>query len=169
VGNLRPVKNYDNALKAISLLDEFDFEYQIAGKGEREEDLARICRELGLASKVCFLGYIESASDLFASADIFLMPSKWEGFGLAAVEAMNASLPLVVSDVAGLREVVNSPAPCALLVNPESPASIAEGIRQLLISPSLRLQLGSNAFQQARKFGGDPMVENYVSFYAELA
>jgi glycosyltransferase involved in cell wall biosynthesis len=169
IGNLRPVKNFETALKAVALLGDLDFEYQIAGKGESADSLQRLSKELGLESKVRFLGYVESIPELLASADIFLMPSHWEGFGLAAVEAMNASLPLVVSAVAGLREVVDSTPPCALFVDPKSPASIAEGIRQLLLSPSLRLQFGENAFQQAPKFGVDQMVENYLCLYAELA
>ncbi len=168
VGNLYRKKNYDNALRAVDLLKDLDFEYHIAGKGECEESLIRLCQELDLESKVRFLGYVESIPELLASADIFLMPSSWEGFGLAAVEAMNASLPLVVSDVAGLREIVNSDSPCALLVTPESHESIAEGIRQLLVSPKLRLQLGGNSFQHAQKFGNDQMVENYLRLYAEL-
>jgi glycosyltransferase involved in cell wall biosynthesis len=168
VGNLRAPKNYDNALRAVALLKDIDFEYQIAGKGDWRDELACLCRELGLESKVCFLGYMESVPDLLASADIFLMPSLWEGFGLAAVEAMNASLPLVVSDVPGLREIVNTEPACALLVDPDSPESIADGLRQLLISSDLRFQLGSRAFVQSQKFGIDQMVENYRDLYDEM-
>jgi glycosyltransferase involved in cell wall biosynthesis len=168
VGNLRPSKNYDNALKAVALLRDLDFEYHIAGKGEYEARLIRLCRELGLEAKVRFLGYVHSVSELLTSADIFLMPSRWEGFGLAAVEAMNASLPLVTSNVAGLREIVSCDPPCALLVDPESPKSIAEGARQLLVAPDLRLQLGENAFRQAPKFSEDRMVEEHLKLYGKL-
>lgn len=168
VGNLRFAKNYDNALKAVALLKNLDFEYHIAGKGEFEEDLVQLCQELGLEKKVRFLGYVESTQELLASADIFLMPSRWEGFGLAAVEAMNASLPLVVSNVVGLREIVDCDPPCAIFVDPESPESIAEGIRELILSPELRLQLGKNAFDPAQKFSIDQMVENYINFYDEF-
>ncbi len=168
IGNLRPAKNYDNALKAMTLLRDLDFEYQIAGKGERLDEMERLCRELGLESKVRFLGYVEAIPELLASADIFLMPSRWEGFGLAAVEAMNASLPLVVSDVPGLREIVNGSPPCALLVDPGSPEAIAAGLRRLLENPELRLRFGKNAFEQAQKFSVDRMVESYISLYEQL-
>jgi len=168
IGNLRPAKNYDNALKAMALLDGVDFEYQIAGKGACLDGLARLSRELGLESKVRFLGYVETIPELLASADIFLMPSRWEGFGLAAVDAMNASLPLVVSDVPGLREVVKGDSPCAILVDPESPESIAGGLQRLLVSSELRLRLGENAFKQAQKFSVDQMVEAYIDLYGEF-
>jgi glycosyltransferase involved in cell wall biosynthesis len=168
IGNLRPAKNYDNVLRAIALLGDLDFEYHIAGKGECLDDLWRLCGELGLESKVRFLGYVEVIPELLASADIFLMPSRWEGFGLAAVDAMNASLPLVVSNVPGLREIVNGGQPCALLVDPDSPEAIAAGVRHLLASPELRLQFGKNAFERAQKFSLDQMVKNYMELYGEL-
>jgi len=168
IGNLRPAKNYHNVLRAVALLGDLDFEYQIAGTGECMNDLLRLSRELGLESKVRFLGYIESIQNLLAAANVFLMPSRWEGFGLAAVEAMNASLPLVVSDIPGLREIVDVDPPCALFVDPESPESIANGLRQLLVSSDLRLQLSANAFAHSQKFSIDQMVETYIKLYAEF-
>lgn len=167
VGNLRPMKNYKNAIKAVALLKDLDFEYHIAGMGECQDELLRLCQELGLEAKVRFLGYVESVSEMLASADIFLMPSSWEGFGLAAVEAMNASLPLVISDVAGLREIVGG-GDCAVLVKPKSPKSIADGLRQLLNSSDKRCQLGETAFILSQKFSEDRMVKDYISLYAEF-
>jgi glycosyltransferase involved in cell wall biosynthesis len=169
VGNLYHKKNLDTALEAVALLEDLDFEYCIAGKGECEKSLIRLCHRLGIESKVRFLGYVENVAALLAKADIFLMPSRWEGFGLAAVEAMNASLPLVVSNVAGLREVVNSNATCALLIEPEDPVSIAAALRQLLISHDLRIALGENAFQQAQNFSVERMVKNHLDLYGQLA
>jgi glycosyltransferase involved in cell wall biosynthesis len=168
IGNLRPAKNYDNALKAVALLGDLDFEYQIAGKGECRRSLLQLCEQLGIQSKVQFLGYAETVLELLASADIFLMPSRWEGFGLAAVEAMNAGLPLVVSNVTGLQEIVRGDSTCAVLVDPDSPEAIAEGLRQLINFRELRLQLGENAFRNAQKFNNDQMVEKHLSLYAEL-
>jgi glycosyltransferase involved in cell wall biosynthesis len=59
-----------------------------------------------MGSKVKFLGYVADIQPLLEQADIFLIASRWEGFGLAAVEAMNASLPVVASEVDGLCDVV---------------------------------------------------------------
>ena len=170
VGSLRRAKNYDGALRAVALLKNLDFEYWVAGSGECEKELRTLCRELGLESRVRFLGYVarEELPRLLASADIFLMPSLWEGFGLAAVEAMNASLPLVVSDVPGLREIVGDDPPCAIFVDPESPESIAQALCRLLVSHELRAELGANSFQKARRFSRERMVENHLKFYEEL-
>jgi glycosyltransferase involved in cell wall biosynthesis len=168
VGNLRPAKNYEQTLAAIALLKDFDFEYQIAGEGASEPSLRQLCRELGIESKVKFLGYVHSVSELLASADIFLMPSKWEGFGIAAVEAMNAGLPVILSDIPGLREIADDDSSCAFLVNPEDPHSIAQAVERLLVSPELRTQLGESAFRRAQKFGVDQMVEKYIRVYEQL-
>jgi len=168
VGYLRPAKNYENALRAVALLKDLDFEYEIAGTGECQDSLLQLSRELDLKDRVHFLGYVEDIPKLLASADIFLMPSQWEGFGLAAVEAMNASLPLVVGDVPGLREIVQGASECALLVEPASPESIAAGMRRLLASTTLRLELGHHAFSQAQKFSLNTMIESYIKLYGEF-
>ena len=85
----------------------------------------RLEKSLGLEGKVRFLGHVDDVRGLLKKADIFLIPSRWEGFGLAAVEAMNAGLPVIASDVAGLREIVGRTPPSGLLVNPEKPGEIA--------------------------------------------
>jgi len=168
VGHLRRAKNYDTALRAVALLSNLDFDYEIAGEGDCRAELLRLRKELGLETKVRFLGHVRDIPELLASADIFLMPSRWEGFGLAAVEAMNASLPLVVSDVAGLREIVNGAEPGALLVDPQSPASIAKALSRLLTSSDLRQQLGENSFYQSQRYSIAQMVEKHIKVYDEL-
>jgi glycosyltransferase involved in cell wall biosynthesis len=165
IGRLHRIKNYRNALRAVALLDDLDFRYRIAGEGTEAGPLRELCRELGLESRVEFLGYVPEPSDLLAAGDLFLIPSHWEGFGLAAVEAMNAGLPVVASDVPGLREIVAGEPPCGILVDPDSPAAIAAGLRQLLLSPELRLQYGKNAFARSGEHGEARMVAEYLDLY----
>ena len=81
-------------------------EYCIAGSGDLEDELKSLARELGIDEHVTFLGHIQDIPRLLAEADIFLIPSLWEGFGLAALEAMNAGLPVIASDVDGLKELI---------------------------------------------------------------
>ncbi len=168
VGSLRQAKNYESAINAIALLKKFDFEYHIAGIGSDIEHLKQQCKFLGIESKVKFLGHVEDIPSLLLQADIFLMPSLWEGFGLAAVEAMNAGLPVVVSDVAGLREVIEYDPPCALLIDPKSPESIANALRVLLNSYEMRLELGERSFEKAKLFTEDKMIDGYLNVYSEM-
>jgi len=168
VGRLHASKNYPNALHALTLMKDVSFTYAIAGAGDDEAALRRLASTLGLADKVAFLGQVEDLQQRFLNADVFLIPSAWEGFGMAAVEAMDAALPVVASDIPGLREVVDCQPPCALRVDPDSPPSIATALRLLNDAP-LRRELGLAGHQRARAFTTERMVEHYRSFYEGVA
>lgn len=162
-GRLSRPKNYEAALRAIASIKELPFCYRIAGCGPLESDLKQLTIELGIEDKVGFCGFVHDLSDFLRQADIFLMPSLWEGFGLSAVEAMNAGLPVIASDVEGLREVVDED--CALLVDPSSPDSIASAIRTLVAQPETRMQLGENGFKRSFLFSADKMADRYLELY----
>ncbi|MCG8440319.1 MAG: glycosyltransferase family 4 protein [Caulobacterales bacterium] len=168
VGRLKPAKNFDSALLALSFLKDEPFEYRIAGDGPERAALERQTAALGLGSKVTFMGRVDDIKPQLEAAHIFLMPSRWEGFGLAAVEAMNASLPLVVSDVAGLAEVVGPAGECALRVSPDDPEQIAGAVRSLLNAPDRRARLGRAAFERSGRFGEARMVEEYIAAYRDV-
>lgn len=168
VGSLRDAKNYTRMLQAIASLADFDFEYWIAGEGLLEETLRSHVESLGLGSKVKFLGRVSDLPSVLQRADVFLMASKWEGFGLAAVEAMNASLPLVVSNVPGLAEIVESENDCAIVVDPQDANSISQGIRQLLTCRQKREEMGLNAFNLAGSYTIEKMMRSYLREYAAL-
>lgn len=167
IGRLHPSKNYETALRALATLNDLDFVYKIAGAGAKETDLRKLAIELGLENKVQFLGYVDSPAELLASSDIFLITSLWEGFGLAAVEAMNAGLPLIASKIAGLKEVVGPD--CGVLVDPSSSAEIAEAVRNLLQDKNKRTQMRLPSFERARLFSAEKMVSNYINHYKILA
>lgn len=169
VGSLTKQKNIDTVLNALILIKNMNFNYLIAGEGEEMDKLMKQCKIIHLEEKVEFLGYVVPIKPLLVQADIFLMPSRWEGFGMAAVEAMNAGLPLVVSDVPGLKEVVDGSKQCAIFVDPDKPEMIADAIAHLLQHPNKGLELGENAFQQARKFREDEMISKYIQAYLSLA
>jgi glycosyltransferase involved in cell wall biosynthesis len=169
VGRLTDAKNYSLALEAVSELGAFDLEYWIAGDGQLLHSLTALSQKLGIENRVKFLGYVDNVSELLAQADIFLIPSLWEGFGLAAVEAMNAGLPIIASDIPGLREVVNSKVPCAELINPKSKKSVSNGLKKLITSHQLRKKLGINGFERAKVFSLDKMIDGYIKVYSEIS
>jgi len=154
-------------LRAIALLRDLRFEYHIAGIGPEEGQLRRLCSELGLSDRVKFLGFVEGVPQLLQTADVFLMPSLWEGFGLAAVEAMNAGLPVVASDVEGLREVVMANPSCGIFVNPLDLSSIAAALKELLLNPQKRVCYGMAAHQRSQQFSLTSMVDKYLAFYGK--
>ena len=168
VGRLHKQKNYSTALNSISKIKNLDFEYWIAGVGELETELKEQVNELGLSKKVKLLGYISDIPTLLKNADIFLIPSQWEGFGLAAVEAMNASLPCVVSNVAGLGDLIKKDGEDAFLVAPTNEKIIAQRLAQLIENKELRHEMGKKAFAQSLNFGVDTMIKDYIKLYKEV-
>lgn len=168
VGRLTPAKNYGAALEALAQLMPCNLRYVIAGDGPELEALRSTAARLGVSEAVEFAGYVPDIRALLQEADIFLIPSLWEGFGLAAVEGMNAALPVIASDVAGLREVVGPDGQAALLVDPGQPASIAAAIRRLAASPDLRRQLGQNGFERSQTFKIEDFVSAHLNLYAKV-
>ncbi|WP_372991029.1 glycosyltransferase family 4 protein [Sulfitobacter sp.] len=166
VARLAPVKNIANALRALAKLTDRPWRYVVAGGGEDEGKLKSLAAELGIAKRVTFLGQVSDITPLLAAAHIFLLPSRWEGFGLAAVEAMNAALPVVATDVPGLREVVvpaGNP-----IVAPDDVDGMASAIAALLDDPARRARLGAAGFEQAWQYDRKGMNEGYMALWSDL-
>jgi glycosyltransferase involved in cell wall biosynthesis len=140
----------------------------IAGSGPEREALERRTRSLGLEGRVRFLGQREDAADLLAACDVFVLPSRREGLGVAALEAMAAGRPVVATRVGGLGHAV-VPGRTGLLVPPDDTAALADAIRQLLHDPELRARLGAEGPRRvAEGFLAGQMVEAYGSLYEEV-
>jgi len=168
VGRICDAKNYPMILKALALLKDIKFKYIVVGDGPDLDELKIMCEQQGLTSRIDFLGYVADVNPVLIQADIFLIASRWEGFGLAAAEAMNASLPVVASDIPGLREVVAREHDCAILIDPDSPQSIAAALRELLESGQKRNCLGRRAFRHSFAFDEKIMVESYMKLYQDV-
>lgn len=168
VGRLVAQKNYPAALLAVTLLGDRPWRYVICGDGPERPRLEALIGELGIADRVELRGHVTEIGPELEAADIFLMPSAWEGFGLAAVEAMNAALPLVVSDVPGLREVTGTDGACATLVPPDDTDAIARALAALAESPETRQKMGEAGFARASDFGMEKMTDSYLACYRTL-
>jgi glycosyltransferase involved in cell wall biosynthesis len=115
----------------------------IAGReGSASAGLVRRLDDLGLRGRVKFLGYRDDLPDVLAAADLFLFPSLFEGLGGALIEAMAMGLPVVGSDLAAIREVVEV-GRSALLVPPRDPGAMADAIDHLLSHPKLLAEFGA--------------------------
>jgi glycosyltransferase involved in cell wall biosynthesis len=165
MGSLRVAKNYRKMIEAVSLLSDFDFEYWIAGEGSEKAELVQLADQLGVGEKVQFLGFVKDTGALMEQSDIFLMASTWEGFGLAALEAMNSSLPLVLSDIPGLNELAAGEEKNALLVSPSDEDEIASALGELLKSHALREQLGAAGFKKSQMHSESAMCLGYATLY----
>jgi glycosyltransferase involved in cell wall biosynthesis len=137
-------KGLDVLLEALALLaaDGLPATLWIAGDGPERATLAAHAARLGLDRHVQFLGQRQDGPDLLAACDVFVMPSRREGLGVAALEAMAAGRPVVCSAVGGLTfSVVDGRT--GLLVPPDDPRALAAAIARLLRDDALRHRLGA--------------------------
>lgn len=108
----------------------------VAGRsGSQTQRLRAAAEQAGVTPWLRLLGSRDDVPRLMGAADVFVAPSRWEGLGSAALEAMGVGVPLVVSDVPALRELVGSPE-CARLVAPGDPSALARGVLACLSDPT---------------------------------
>ena len=132
------------AAARILAADRLQFRLVFAGDGPRFDQLRRTAADLG--DRVSFLGPVVGADlvALYGEADVFCLPSAWEGMAGSVLEAMSTGLPVVGTDVNGIADLV-VPGETGLLVPPASPAELADALRRLVGDPKLRARLGRAA------------------------
>jgi glycosyltransferase involved in cell wall biosynthesis len=131
-------KGVDETLEVLPTVAEIvpDVAYLIVGDGTDRERLQQKSRSLGVDDRVVFAGAIPEAekADHYRLADVYVMPSRGEGFGFVFLEAMACGVPVVASEIDGSREAVRNGA-LGILVNPNVPEQIVQGIIQALHRP----------------------------------
>ncbi len=138
----------------------------IAGEGFLRPDLERLIARLGVERSVTLHGHRTDVPRFLSALDVFCMPSRWEGFGLALVEALACGKPAVVSDVDSLPEVLGD---AGLLVPKDDSEALARAVSGLLDDPARRVALGSLARARAEAFSVEKMVAAYERLYEEVA
>jgi glycosyltransferase involved in cell wall biosynthesis len=163
VGSLEYAKGHETLLRAVSLIP--DAVLVLVGVGTLSEKLQSLAQELGIASRVRFLGIRVDVAQLLKAADIYVQPSRWESFGIAALEAMAAGKPIVASNIPGLKDVVGD---SGLLVPPGDSDRLAQAIVSLLGDSTSRQRLALAAQIRARTFGLNSTLDCYERLYREV-
>jgi len=168
IGSLSHRKNFATAIRAVAhLKNELD-SYTIIGEGPERNKLEKIIRDEGLEDKVRLIGWSDEIETHLHFADLQLIPSLWEGFGLVAVEGMSTGLPVVASNVDGLREVLNpSNLAVTLVDDPEDVSLMAKQLENatLKLRKYGSRRLAMSARSQAEKFTLGIMAERYIDIY----
>ena len=160
-------KNLSAVLKALAICQEevgSTFQIVIAGPTEGYHEALR--KDTMVADNVVLTGFVP-ANDLpkfYRGADVFLLGSKYEGFGLPLLEAMSCGCAVVCSNGGSLAEVAGRG---AILVDPENPAPMARATGQLLRNPGEREQLKTRALKRAADFSWEKAAKETISVYAE--
>lgn len=166
VGNLYPVKDHATLVRAVAKLPGVHL--AIAGRGDEEENLRRLARELGLADRLHLLGLRDDVGALLGVCDLFAQPSRSEGLPLAILEAMSRGVPVVASRVGGIPEAIEE-GRSGVLVAPGDPEAFARAIATILASPEQAERLGRQARARVEaEFSISTMVDRYLAAYHAL-
>ncbi len=169
VGTVQPRKNYQLLIRALGrIAEQIPHTLAIAGgSGWMEEEMRAEVRRQGLEGRVFFLGFVEDEDlpALYSSADLVLMPSVYEGFGLPALEAMACGAPVILSDVSSLPEVGGE---AALLLPPTDVEAWAAAIVTLLQDYPRRAEMSAGGLAQARRFSWRRSAGQLLETYATL-
>jgi len=167
--NFRSVKNIPAVIHVFSeVRKRLKAKLVMVGDGPEKAGAEHLARELGVDRDVLFLGNQDCMEELLPLADIFLLPSSSESFGLVALEAMSAEVPVVASNIGGLPEVVEHGV-TGFLHDPEHLAGFVASSLRLLTHERLRRTMGRRARRVAReRFSVDEMVDRYIRVYDSL-
>ena len=149
-GGCSSIKNHHDIIRALQLVNEKSECYYLhLGKGKTENEEHELAKSLGVYDKILFLGNQQNVRDFLVTSDIYVMPSRFEGLSIAAIEAMACGLPSILYDVPGLRDLIESDDNGYLIC--ESHKVLAEKILTLAKNPSLRDSKGKHAQQFVEK------------------
>jgi glycosyltransferase involved in cell wall biosynthesis len=172
VGRQEYQKGQRYLLEAVpGLADRFpNVEIMIVGRqGHASSELASLVTSLDIEDRVRFLGHRDDVPDLLAASDVFAFPSVYEGLGGANIEAMALGLPLVASDIAALREVVEVGGN-GILVPPADPAALENALGDLLADPDLRRAYGVRSEEIfASSFDAEQSIPRTVDLMLDIA
>ncbi len=181
-GRIEPLKGIDTLLSAMSLIQEHSPEaienvsVTIIGGDPWSDDptdemtrLQELRQELGVTDVVTFLGAKDQdvLPNYYAAAEMVVMPSHYESFGLVALESMAMGTPVIASEVGGLAFLVKD-GENGFLVPSRDPEALAERIYTLLMDDDRRHQLGAKALEHAQGYAWPKIVQRMIAVYEEL-
>jgi glycosyltransferase involved in cell wall biosynthesis len=151
IGNVMPRKGFDVLVDALSRMGDLDWRCAIAGSLERSPEtaaaLATQIAACGLGSRITLVGERSDLAPLYRGADIFVLASRYEGYGMVFAEALSYGLPIVGTAVGAIPDVV--PPAAGILVPADDPRALAQALRAVMTEPGLRQGLAQGAMLAA--------------------
>jgi glycosyltransferase involved in cell wall biosynthesis len=168
VARLSHWKDQPTLLHALSGLKDLDWQLELVGDGPLRGQLEELAQSLGLTSRVTFLGFRRDVPERLAEAQVFLLITKWEGFPRSILEAMRAGLPVVASDVGGVKESVMD-GTTGFVIPRGDAARLRECLRKLITSSELRISMGeAGRARYEEMFTFDRLVERTTKVYESV-
>lgn len=155
-------------IQAMEELKKFEnIKLLMAGDGPEKEENIRLVKKLGLEKRIIFLGYISDIRWLYSAIDCFVIPSRWEPFGIVALEAYASGVPVIASNVVGLNEVVNDKKN-GLLFEPQNMKDMSKKIELLYENSNLRNEIIKNGLETVKNYSLEKYLLNLNSIYRSL-
>jgi glycosyltransferase involved in cell wall biosynthesis len=166
IGRVERQKGFDLLIRALAQIEGATL--VLVGEGSERRRLEKLARSVGVADRLVWEGWSEDARSRLGAFDVFALPSRFEGFPLALLEALLARSAVVATDVGSVGEAVRD-GETGLLVPPEDPSALAQAIRRLLADADLRRQLGERGRQLVLdRFTAQHMTQSFARLYDEL-
>jgi N-acetyl-alpha-D-glucosaminyl L-malate synthase BshA len=166
ISNFRPVKRVDDVVEVFARLrQQFDVRLLMVGDGPERSRVEQKCRQHGTCDAITWIGNLPLVEEVLVGADLFLLPSDSESFGLAALEALACKVPVIATRAGGLPEVI-ADGECGYLYPVGDVEGMAEGAARLLADDTLRQAFGEAGRRRAvERFAVDRVVAQYRGVY----
>ncbi|MEI7471426.1 MAG: N-acetyl-alpha-D-glucosaminyl L-malate synthase BshA [Chitinophagaceae bacterium] len=166
--NFRKVKRVDDVINAFLLINQqIPSKLLLLGDGPERPFAESICRDCVAAENIKFLGKQEQMEDILPIADLFLLTSEYESFGLAALEAMAAEVPVISTNAGGLPEIIID-GYCGYMSAVGDIKDMCKNAVKILKEDEVLKQFKANALEQARKFDIVNIVPEYEALYKRM-
>ena len=168
VGRLYEAKNQILLVKAFEkiLEDQSDTDLFILGDGPLKEELETYLKEHKLTQHIFMEGNVENVEQYLAEADAFVLSSNYEGLPLVILEAMASGLPIVSTDVGGVKDVVTDN---GLLVEPHSIEKLASAMMQIKANAEMRKDFSERSKRNVMQFDSSIIAQEYIALYEKYA
>ncbi|MDB9782307.1 N-acetyl-alpha-D-glucosaminyl L-malate synthase BshA [Winogradskyella sp.] len=167
ISNFREVKQIPDVIKIFNNIQkEIPAKLMMVGEGPEKEPAERLAEELGISDRIVFLGNSNEIDRILCFSDLFLLPSQTESFGLAALEAMASSVPVISTNTGGLPEV-NAHGYSGYLSNVNDINDMTANALKILTDTTILNQFKNNAKLQSQKFDLHNIVPMYEDIYKE--
>lgn len=170
VANFTPKKRHCDLLHAIKLVKDQNpkVTFILVGQGPLQDQMKEQATELGINDNVVFAGFRLDAADIMAAADMFVLPSQFEGMPVSMLEAMALGTPVIAARVGGIPEVLEDNRD-GILIDPKNPKQLADNVLKLITDKTLKKTLADNALEKVRQhFSIEDMVHSTESVYDQM-
>lgn len=166
--NFRKVKRIEDVIRVFEKVRQsLPSKLLMIGDGPERQNAEDICRQLSICGDIRFLGKQEQMDEIFSIADLFVLPSQYESFGLSALEAMACGIPVISTNVGGIPEI-NIQGKTGFLSNVGDVEDMAKHALEILKEDNDLQRFKENALEQAKKFDRKNIIPLYEELYEEV-